>query len=191
MTRLGVAAVMAVYNQRETILEAIDSIMAQTRPADEVIVVDDGSTDGSGDLVAQRYGSRLQVIHQQNRGAAAARNVGIKATRSPLLAFLDGDDRWLPNRIERQAAFMEEQSSCQLSFGAHITCNEALQESWVENNRIEKDRFLTTTFIQERALPACNTVMVRRAALEEVGLFDESLWQGEDNDLWLRIMICA
>ena len=190
-TKLTVAGIMPLYNKLETVIEAIDSMMNQTRPLDEILVVDDGSTDGSGDLVAQRYvgESRLRLLRQPNRGVSAARNTAIRATRCDLVAFLDADDRWLPKRIEMQAALMEQQPDCMLILSAAIYCNETLNITRVEGDRIDKRTYLYKTFFPERALPACSGVMVRREALDEVGLFDESLWMGEDTDLWLRIMI--
>jgi len=191
MSRLAVAGIMPLYNQGSTVLEAIESALNQTRAIDELIVVDDGSTDGSGDLVAQRYGhnTRVRLIRQANRGAGVARNAGIMAARSELNAFLDADDRWLPHRIEVQAAFMEKHPSCMLSFSAHISHNEATGKTVVENEEIDKTSYLEKGFFQEIALPACDTIMIRREVLDEVGGFDESLRKCQDTDLWLRIMV--
>lgn len=187
--RPTVAAIVPVYNQRATVCEAIDSILEQTRPADEILVVDDGSTDGAGDLVAERYGDRVHLLRQDNRGAGAARNTGIQAARSDLVTFLDADDRWLPTKLQMQAAFMEEHPSCRLSFSAWVLCDELHGETRVEGMNIDKATYLATAFFREECLPAANSVMVRREVLEEVGGFDESLRKCQDTDLWLRIMI--
>jgi glycosyltransferase involved in cell wall biosynthesis len=189
--RLAVAAIMPLYNKRATVIEAIESALAQTRPLDEFVIVDDGSTDGSGDLVAERYAGdgRVRLVRQANGGASAARNAGIRATTSPLVTFLDADDRWLPERVAREAALMEARPDCMLVWPAAYLYNEKNGTSLVEGDAIDKTTYVRKTFFPEKLLPACSGVMVRRAALDVVGGFDESLWSGEDTDLWLRIML--
>ncbi len=194
--KLDVAAIMPLHNKRDYVVEAVESVLQQTRPPDEFVIVDDGSTDGSGDLVAERYGNdpRIRLIRQPNRGPGAARNAGIEATRSPLLAFLDADDKWLPEKLQRQAAFMEEDPSCMMSFSSSIQYNERTGETSYKPldllEGIAKDRFIRKEFFQERIyVGTSSAVMIRREALNEVGLFDESLWKAQDTDLWLRIML--
>ncbi len=193
MTKLYIAAVVPLFNKRRYVVEAVESMLQQTRAADEIVIVDDGSTDGSGDLVAKRYGhdSRIRLIRQANRGPGAARNVGIKATRSPLLAFLDADDKWLPEKLERQGAFMEQNPSCMMSFTSSIGYNERTDETWYTPllQNIQKDRFIRKEYFPQRSYIATNSVMICREALDRVGLFDESLWTSQDADLWLRIML--
>ena len=186
---LTIAAVIPVYNQKATVCEAIDSVFAQTRPVDEIIVVDDGSTDGSGDLVAQRYGGRVRLLRQENRGAAGAFNTGIRAGTSDLVSLLGADDRWLPRRIEKQVAFMEEHPSCMLSFTAAVLADEIHNVSVIEGMIVDKATFLHKAFFREDLLPAGNGVMVRRRVFDEVGLFDEALRKCQDTDMWLRIMV--
>ena len=97
-----VSAIITTYNYGRFIEGAIDSVLHQTRPPDEVVVVDDGSTDDTAAIVA-RYRSRgVRYIYQQNAGAGSARNRGIQATSGELVAFLDADDRWLPDKIALQ-----------------------------------------------------------------------------------------
>jgi glycosyltransferase involved in cell wall biosynthesis len=194
MNDLGIAVIMPLHNKRDYVLEAVESVLQQTRPPDEFVIVDDGSTDGSGDLVAERYGKdcRVQLLRQENRGSAAARNTGIRATRSPLLTFLDADDKWLPNRLERQGAFMEQNPSCMLSWVASISYNEHRDETTYPPflQISDKDRFLREKFFPEDVhIGTGSVVMLRRQAFNEVGLFDENLWKGVDTDMWLRIML--
>lgn len=196
MTNLNIAAIMPLFNKRQYVVEAVESMLQQTRPADEIVIVDDGSTDGSGDLVAGRYGHdpRIQLIRQPNQGVSAARNVAIDVTRSPLLAFLDADDKWLPEKLEKQVAFMEQNPSCMMSFTDSIGYNERTGETWYHSldllENIKKDRFIRKKFFPQLIyVGTCSAVMIRREALDKVGLFDESLWMGEDTDLWLRIML--
>jgi glycosyltransferase involved in cell wall biosynthesis len=185
-----VTAIVPLYNKRETVAEAIDSALAQTRLPDEIVIVDDGSTDGSGDLVQDRYGhnSRIRLIRQANQGVSAARNAAIRASRSPLLAFLDADDRWLPQKLERQLAILQRQPECMLVFAAAELCQERSGVTWLEGHDVRRESYLQD-FFRERHLPVCSGVVVRRAALDDVGVFDESLRMGEDHDLWLRVML--
>lgn len=187
-TGATVAAIVPVYNNMHTIIDAISSIESQSRRVDEVVVVDDGSTDGSDELVERTYGDLVRVLRQPNQGPSASRNTGIRNVRSELIAFLDADDRWLPTRIEKQAAYMEAHPSCMLSFGAHQIWHESTGKTNVENLEIDTRDFVRRSFFPEKLHIATDTVMVRRAVFQEVGYFDESLRQCEDTDMWLRIM---
>jgi glycosyltransferase involved in cell wall biosynthesis len=98
-----VSVVVPTHNGERYIAEALDSILAQTAPPAEIIVVDDGSTD-EGPRIARSYGARVNVLHQANAGAAAARNTGVAAVTQPYIAFLDHDDLWTPHKLELQLA---------------------------------------------------------------------------------------
>lgn len=98
---MKVSAVIPTFNRRDYIQRAIDSVLAQTVPVDEVIVVDDGSTDGTADTVAQKYGSRVRVVRQPNMGLCGARRRGIQEAQGDWIAFLDSDDEWTPDRNEQ------------------------------------------------------------------------------------------
>src|SRR5262249_10136906 len=101
MTRTGtVSAVIPAHDARAFIATAIDSVHAQTHPVDEIVVVDDRSSDGTADLVATRYGPAVRLVRGSVGGAAAARNAGWRAARSEWIAFLDADDEWVPTKIE-------------------------------------------------------------------------------------------
>ncbi len=103
-----VSATVTVYNRRHIVCRAIDSILAQTRPVDEIVVVDDGSTDGSADFIEETYGDKVRVIRQANEGCAGARARCIEEARCEWLAFLDSDDTWSPDRNERMVAAIEQ-----------------------------------------------------------------------------------
>jgi glycosyltransferase involved in cell wall biosynthesis len=186
--RLTVAAIIPLYNNRDTVIEAIQSVSAQTRAVDEIIVVDDGSTDGSAELVEQVFGNRVRVIRRENRGPAAARNTAIHNCGADLIAFLDADDRWLPTRVEKQAGLMESQPKCMFSFSAHLQWSERENETRVLNAEIDRNTFLRKEFFRGQCFIATDSIMIRRHTFDECGLFDESLQVGEDGDLWLRIM---
>jgi glycosyltransferase involved in cell wall biosynthesis len=182
----AVSVIIPVHNRAPTLRRAIDSVLAQTYQDFELIVVDDGSTDGSASVAAAVIDKRIAVVqHTCNRGASAARNTGIQATRAPYVAFLDSDDVWLPTKIERQLGV----------FGSSDT-GVALVYTGVE--RIFADGTTTCHVPKrqrhlERALLLANVIgetsvgMLRRSALDAVGGFDESLPSSQDLDLWLRV----
>ncbi|MEX0585106.1 MAG: glycosyltransferase family 2 protein, partial [Pirellulales bacterium] len=104
----AVSVVIPAYNAEECVARAIESVLAQTRPVQEVIVVDDGSRDRTA-AVAARFGASIRILRQPNGGPAAARNHGVRESRSAWIAFLDADDAWLEQKIERQAAQLDDE----------------------------------------------------------------------------------
>jgi glycosyltransferase involved in cell wall biosynthesis len=182
-----VSVVMPAYNVAWCVRRAIDSALAQSLPEREVIVVDDGSTDDTAAVLAS-YGDRIRVIHQQNAGMSAARNVGIRAAQGSLIAFLDADDYWLPHKLALQVELMR--SHPDIGF-----CSTAAR---VENPQGEllnvwgcpgvSGDVLRVLFAENAAIAGgCSAVMVRRELLDRAGLFDESLRGFEDPDLWIRL----
>ncbi len=151
-------------------------------------VVDDGSTDGSV-AVARAFGDRVSVIEQQNRGPAAARNLGVRSSQHPYLAFLDSDDLWAPQKLESQIRLLVENPS----IGA--TCADAniirdgrkLKKSLLESCGLARSPDEIKRGINSRNLIATSTMVVRRSAFEAVGGFDEALRMSEDWDFWIRL----
>lgn len=177
MARISV--IIPVYNRKTMVREALTSVLEQTRKADEIIVVDDGSTDGSGNLEG------VTLLTQPNRGVSAARNAGIAAATGDFLAFLDSDDLWEKDKLLLQERFMAAHPEIPL-------CH--TEEEWIRNGRRVNPRhhhrkeggffFLRSL---ERCLVSPSTVMARRDLFPVVGRFDEALPVCEDYDLWLRI----
>jgi glycosyltransferase involved in cell wall biosynthesis len=179
-----VSVVIPTWNRAWCLGEALDSVLAQGFRDFELIVVDDGSTDGTAGLLA-RYGAALRTIRQENRGVAAARNAGIAAARGALIAFLDSDDLWLPEKLAVQVAHFDRRP-------AALICQTG--EIWVRRGRRVNPRRRHRKpegMIFEPSLELClvspSAVMLRRELLAEVGLFDEELPACEDYDLWLRV----
>jgi glycosyltransferase involved in cell wall biosynthesis len=112
----AVTAAITTYNRAPFLPGALDSVFAQTFPDYEVLVVDDGSTDGTAELLAG-YGDRIRVVSQPNGGRSAARNTAVREARSPLLSFLDSDDRWLPDKLARQVPVLEADETVALVHG--------------------------------------------------------------------------
>ena len=113
-----VTAIIPVFNGAALIRRSIESVLSQTRPADELIVVDDGSTDETSEIVCG-YGPRVRYLRQQNGGVAAARNNAVKQARSEWIAFLDHDDEWSPKKLERQMALLEQHPTAALCYSAY------------------------------------------------------------------------
>jgi glycosyltransferase involved in cell wall biosynthesis len=163
---------------------AVESVLEQAYSLFEVIVVDDGSTDGTIERL-KKYGSSVRVIAQQRNGAAAARNRGVSSARGRYLAFLDSDDLWLPQKLGVQAPFMEQHPEVQI-------CQ--TEEMWIrrgEKVNPKTKHVKTSGDIFRRSLDLClvspSAVMMTMDLLNQVGGFDESLPVCEDYDLWLRI----
>ena len=187
----AVSVIIPAYRASADIAAALASVFAQTFVGFEVIVVDDGSPDGAELKAAiDPYRSRLQFIEQPNRGAGAARNAGIRASRGRLIAFLDADDRWAPEFLTRQVSFLAANRRCAL-----VYCDALLSGE----TRLAGKRFMETApsngdvtlvrLIRQECNIVLSTVVVRRRPLMAAGLFDETLRRGQDFELWLRLAL--
>jgi glycosyltransferase involved in cell wall biosynthesis len=180
----SVSVVIPTHNRAELVLRAVRSVLAQTRPAEQVIVVDDGSTDDTGPLVRTQFGS-VDYLAQENRGVSAARNRGIEVATGEWIALLDSDDEWLPEKLERQMACLAQEPD-------HRICH--TDEILVRSGRRVNPRRKHAKqggWIFRDCLPLCaispSSVLIHRSVFDEVGRFDETLPACEDYDLWLRV----
>ncbi|MFT5126578.1 MAG: glycosyltransferase involved in cell wall biosynthesis [Rhodothermales bacterium] len=177
-----ISVVTPTFNRVDLLVRALESVFAQTHPADEVIVVDDGSTD---DTVLRTSQLPITLIQQENRGVSAARNVGIRAARGDWIALLDSDDEWLPEKLEKQLARLASEPGLRV-------CH--TQENWIRLGKPLKQLAKHQKYggwIFPRCLDIClmspSSILIHREVFEAVGLFDESLPACEDFELWLRI----
>jgi glycosyltransferase involved in cell wall biosynthesis len=191
MDKPFVSVVMPAYNGERFLRESLDSVLAQTYPNLEIVVVDDGSTDGTPGLLLS-YEERLVVVTQQNEGVAKARNAGIHRAGGALIAFIDQDDLWAPTKIEKQVALLEEDERVGLVHTATAYFDNATQsfrqplcESCHPESAVGDcfERLLLGNTLTQ------SSVMVRKTVLEEVGLFDPLSAKNscQDYDLWLRV----
>lgn len=159
---MKISTIVPLYNARAFIVEAIDSILAQTRAADEIIVVDDGSTDGGPELL-DAYGSKVRVIRQAHAGAATALNRGIANATGDAVAFIDSDDLWASDKLERQQSALLANESIDCVFG--------LIQQFDERVDAGKPRVLQEP---QRGVSRIG-LLIRRPAFDRFGLFDESM----------------
>jgi glycosyltransferase involved in cell wall biosynthesis len=184
-----VSVIIPAYNVAQYIGGALDSVLAQDFTNYEIIVINDGSPD-SEDLerALAPYMSRIIYLRQENRGVSAARNTGIAAARGALLAFLDGDDTWLPNYLEVQVSRIEADPTIDvlypnvIMFGGSSEAGEEFMKICPSNGEVTFERLL----LQECNVSNCS--IARRETILRAGLFDESLRSVEDFDLWLRVI---
>jgi glycosyltransferase involved in cell wall biosynthesis len=178
-----ITVIIPTYNRSQFVVEAVESVLSQTYPDFEVIVVDDGSTDDTV-AVLRRFEGRIRLVRQENRGPAAARNRGLSEASGEFIAFLDSDDLWDKRKLERQVSFLEDHPS-------ELICY--TDEIWIRRGvRVNprKRHAKWDGWIFEKCLPLCiispSSVMMRRPFFELVGTFDEDFPVCEDYELWLR-----
>lgn len=179
-----ISVIIPVYNRREVLPRAIRSVLDQKPAPLELIVVDDGSTDGVSDWLGQEFPS-VTVLRQGNQGPAAARNRGLEKARGKWIAFLDSDDEWRPGKLKAQLDFFKAHPDYRIM---------QTEEIWIRNgkrvNPMKKHQ-KHGGWIYEKCLPLClispSAVMIEKSLFAETGNFDESYPACEDYELWLRI----
>jgi len=184
-----VSVIIPVYNGERYFARTIESVLAQTYSAKEIVVVDDGSRDSSREVVA-RYlrHSNIRLIAQENAGVAAARNAGIRAASGEYIAVLDQDDLWLPDKLARQVEYLDEHPEIALVHSNIHFIDEAGERipdpewAWVAPTCGQ----VLPELVQRNSICTC-TVLLRKRALEQAGLFRQALAPADDWDLWLRI----
>ena len=195
-----VSVIMPCYNTARYIADAIESVLDQDYPNLELIVVDDGSTDSTRDVIAG-YGSRLRLLEQQNQGAAVARNRGLSEARGDVIAFLDSDDLWLPGKLSAQVDYLEAHPDIGAVFSRWAEWTPEASGSFPSPERVlsahsppaapgaivpERSGWLYNRLLFSSLMHTI-TVVIRRETVQAVGLFDTELKRGQDYDYWLRL----
>ncbi len=184
---MKISVVIPTFNRAHVLERAIDSVFEQTFQDFELLIVDDGSTDNTQELLEKRYAgeSKLRYLKMQNRGVSAARNLGVVESKGEWIALLDSDDEWLPQRLEKQWRLLERRPDLKLIHG---------EEIWIRRGRRVNPKKIHQKFggvIFEKCLPLClispSAVLIKKTLFDEIGLFDEEFIVCEDYDLWLRI----
>jgi glycosyltransferase involved in cell wall biosynthesis len=171
-----VGVIVPAFNAAKTLPIALESVASQTFDDWQILLVDDGSTDNTAEVVApflDRFGPKIKIIKQQNRGLPAARNTAIRASSAEFLALLDADDVWLPCRLEESLKVLRERPQAGLAYGGITSIDQDGRpgESFVGNRRFAEGRIAPRIYMRQVELP-CPTLTFRRKCIDEVGLFD-------------------
>ena len=189
-----ISVIIPCYNKEAFIAEALDSVLQQTyiNAIKEIIVVDDGSTDNTASVIKEKAALSpiIKYVYQKNGGVSAARNTGIENATGDYVAFLDADDLWLPDKIERQSKALEQHPEVGL-FYTDLFKYDYKQQSLTPVKAIAyqaSEQNLLFKFVAKGAPVIPSTVLVKRICFEKAGMFDTTLREGgEDIDMWLRI----
>lgn len=183
-----VSAVIPTFNRAELVQRAIDSALAQTLPVDEIVVVDDGSTDRTAEILQSRYGERIRYVRQDNGGVSKARNHGMSLARGQYIALLDSDDVWMPEKTRLQTEFLAAHPhiGMVLCDVRRVDVSTDREDILRRRDVLPRDGWVLDDLLIDPALvPA--SAMFRREVVDDVGGFDASLPTAEDIDFHLRV----
>ena len=185
-----VSVILPTYNRARLLRRAVKSVLNQTFEDFELIIVDDGSTDNTESVIRSFNDDRIKYIrHPTRKGASAARNTGIKASRGKYIAFQDSDDEWFPEKLEKQVnAFENARSDVGVVYTGMWRIRKDNSRKYYPVKEVErKEGYIHEVLIKRSLDIATVTAMVRRECFDKMGVFDENLLAFEDYDLWLRI----
>ena len=182
---MNISVVIPTYNRYELLKRAVASVMAQTYPPSEIIIIDDGSIDNTAQI--EQDFQDLRYYYQENAGVSSARNIGIQKAQNEWIAFLDSDDEWHKNKLQEQVSFHKNNPDIRMSY---------TDESWIRDGvevKIPRKFKKYGGEIFEQCLSHCiiapSSAIIHKSLLKSVGVFDEDLEVCEDYDLWLRVTI--
>lgn len=181
-----ISVIIPVYNRPNLIKRAIDSVINQTYKFFEIIVIDNGSTDNTADIVEKNYKS-VNLIRQNHTGVASARNKGIINSKGKYIAFLDSDDEWLPEKLNIQIKDFFNNQNCKISHTDELWIRKGMKVN--KPKKYEKFGGYIFSRCLDVTMVGTSTVMLKKEVFNEVGMFDEKMPVCEDNDLWLRIAL--
>lgn len=186
MTNEKISIIVPTYNREDFILEAVNSVLAQTVTNWELIIVDDGSTDDTYTVLEPLLkDNRIIYQKQENQGQAVARQQALKIAKGSYIAFLDSDNRWLPNRLELGLKALKDNPQASISYGNIITIDENGEEVTREN-MLRHSGAIAPLLLRDNFV-AMNTTLVRKSAIDKIGGMRGEVRRGDDYDLWLRL----
>ncbi len=181
---MKISVIIPTYNRKKTLARAIQSVINQSLSPFEILIVDDGSNDGTEEWVKDNF-QNIKYIYQNNHGVSSARNIGIENAYGDWVAFLDSDDEWLPNKLYEQVKAID--SNPEIKF---FHTNEIWIRNGIRVNQMKKHKKYGG-YIFEKCLDICrispSSALIQKEVFDNIGIFDESLRVCEDYDLWLRI----
>jgi len=186
-----VSLLMCTYNAAWCVERALDSVMAQSRPPDQIVVADDGSTDDTVARIEDRYGDRVRLLRLAHTGLTATRRAAIAVADGDWLALLDADDTWLPEKLERQLAFLARHPGVRWisTDGALVSDEGVIRESWLSDyfTPVREMAGDLLPLLVDRCFPLVSSSLIETRAYHEVGGFDPAVVWSQDYDLWLRL----
>ncbi len=189
---MKVSVIIPLYNGESYIARSIQSVLDQIYQDFEIVVVDDGSTDGGAEVVRSFNDERIRLVQQENAGVAAARNRGIREAKGQWIAFLDADDEWKPEKLDRQMDCLEKHPDVKWAGCFYEIWKKSRQERvfqglnprYYSRENVVQDVFL----LRKNSIPISTIgIIIKKEELEKAGVFDETLKVGEDRELWIRI----
>lgn len=186
-----VSVIIPTYNRKLYVQEAVDSVLAQTYTDYEIIVIDDGSTDGTSEALSFRYGDKIQYVWQENQGESVARNRGVELAQGKYIAFLDSDDLWLPEKLSEQILFLDKYPNFSFVFTQawQIDADGRKVSDRKINESVQPEFLILERLCFDNLVEAPSTVIVARNVLQASGGFDPGIRYGEDYDLFLRLRL--
>lgn len=185
--KLGISVIIPTYNRAQTIKKAIQSAQNQSYPVGEIIVVDDASSDETGQIVQSINDDRIRYFFlKKNKGAAGARNIGVSQAQYNTIAFLDSDDAWHPDKLEKQMTYLISHKECRLIYSAYVRHYPSFDMVVpdIDTDRKLEGNILTELLVENTV--STQTILMTRELFVEVGGFDDSLRSLEDWDLVIR-----
>lgn len=188
---MRISVLLTTYNASWCVERALDSVFAQTRPADEVLVADDGSTDDTVARIGRRYGDRVRVLRLPHRGLTPSRRASFEAAAGDWLAPLDADDWWEPRKLERQEAFLGANPDVRWcgTDGVYVAAEGVLRTSWLADyfHPVRELKGDLLPPLVERCFPLVSSMLLERGAYEAAGGYDLEIPYSQDYDLWLKL----
>ncbi|RYL89859.1 glycosyltransferase family 2 protein [Sporolactobacillus sp. THM7-4] len=182
-----ISVIIPTYNRQDFITHAIDSILSQDYKNFEILIVDDGSTDLTKEVIT-KYGQRVRYLYQKNLGPSAARNLGIRHARGKYIAFCDSDDRFLPQKLKRQIDFLKKHPEYRFLYTWYLQVNQNGEIDQIRKPSHCKSReHLQYCLFNRKFTIRTSTVLVKKNCFKKAGLFNEKFWYSQDWDMWLRL----
>lgn len=182
----NVSVILPIYNGSKVLHRSVHSVLSQSYKNFELIIVNDGSTDSTEEIIKGIKDERIIYIKQENKGASSARNRGVKEAQGKYIAFLDADDYWSPSHLSDHIKYLEKHSDYVMSFNRYIAVEKDKQKLHAWNNQLSGNIYPKLLFIENNII-GTPSVVIRKDILEQSGLFDENMSMCEDLDLWRRI----
>lgn len=183
-----ISVVIPTNNRKHWLCEAIDSVLEQSYPNIELIVVDDGSSDGTSELIKNRYADRLLLLRTEGTSCGRAKNFGARHATGSLISFLDDDDLWYPEKLEKQLGLMQQHGESVGVVGAGCDYIDSNGRPTLKPTLPDSEEVTYEQCCIRVSLPGSGSnTLIRRALFEQLGRFDEQLARAEDRDLWIKI----